>query len=127
MLDAIKNLWTEAKKIKFIYTFLDLFLTVEYSLVALIVCGAIPYSPISSSSMKSSGFCTCLDAFSDLVLLNSLGVHPSKEPTVLKKPAEKPPVNAPWNLRRPWESVAICSSRETGFLFGKASANMSNF
>lgn len=42
---------------------------------------------------------TC--ALSERELLKLLGVHPSGVPTVLPKPAEKPPVKAPWNLRLP--------------------------
>lgn len=68
---------------------------VEYSLVALIFCGAKPNSPKSSSSIKSSGFWVKVSDFSLRELLNSLGFQPSKEPTVLKKPAENPPVKAP--------------------------------
>lgn len=98
-----------------------LFLLVLYSLVALTTWGAIPSSPKSSSSIKSSGFCLKFSDFSDLELLNSPGSHPSSEPTVLKNPAENPPVKAPWNLRRPWASVAICSSTEMGRFLGTAS------
>ena len=36
--------------------------------------------------------------------VNVAGVHPSFDPTVLKYPAEKPPVNAPCNLLRPRSS-----------------------
>lgn len=43
------------------------------------------------------------------ICVNSTGgVSPSFEPTVLKYPAEKPPVNAPWNLLyRPFSSLTV--------------------
>ena len=41
-------------------------------------------------------------------------IWPSLLPTVLKYPAENPPVNAPWNLRRPWASRTVCSCNPTG-------------
>lgn len=43
------------------------------------------------------------------ICVNSTGgLSPSFEPTVLKYPAEKPPVNAPWNLLyRPFSSLTV--------------------
>ena len=54
--------------------------------------------------------------------LKCAGDHPSLDPAVLKKPAEKPPVNAPWKRRRPFSSVTIWSSSASGFFLGTASA-----
>jgi len=71
--------------------------------------------------MKSSGRCRTFEAFSARELWKVDGFHPSSEPTVLKYPAENPPVNAPWNLRRPCLSVTICSSTGIGFLAHKSS------
>jgi hypothetical protein len=54
-------------------------------------------------------------ALEDLEEMKEEGVQPSALPTVLKKPAEYPPVNAPWNRRRPWSSVTSC----VVFFFGR--------
>jgi len=50
---------------------------------------------VTSSSMKSSGFCCISFALSEREDLNVDGVHPSSDPTELKNPAENPPVKAP--------------------------------
>lgn len=42
---------------------------------------------------------------------------PSLEPTVLKYPAENPPLKAPWNLRRPSESVTYTQKGLISFSF----------
>lgn len=43
-------------------------------------------------------------------------IIPSFEPTVLKYPAEKPPLNAPWNrLYLPFSSLTVWSWRGIGF------------
>ena len=57
----------------------------------------LSYSSSSSSSMKSFVDCAGRRAFvgASLELLNRVGCHPSLLPTVLKYPAENPPVNAP--------------------------------
>jgi len=60
------------------------------------LCGAMPWSPISSSSMNIEAVCFATFLFrSDREDVNVDGVKPSTLPTVLKWPAEKPPVNAP--------------------------------
>lgn len=56
------------------------------------------------------------------ICVNSTGgLSPSFEPTVLKYPAEKPPVNAPWNLLyRPFSSLTVWSWSGTGFFSGSS-------
>ena len=55
--------------------------------------------------MKSSGRACLRDAArAPRDETKAAGAQPSAEPTVLKYPAEKPPVKAPWSLRRPFSS-----------------------
>ena len=91
-----------------------------------ILLGAIPNSPISSSSIKSSGLCCLCSPFLEREETKVEGCQPSFVPTVLKYPAEKPPVKAPWNRLLPSASVTTCSCIGIAFLRGASSSKGSN-
>jgi len=52
-------------------------------------------------------------------------ISPSLLPTVLKYPAENPPVKAPWNRTRPCASRTVCSCNPTGLRTTASSKNNS--
>ena len=91
-----------------------------------ILLGAIPNSSISSSSIKSSGLCALCSPFFERDDTKVDGCQPSFVPTVLKYPAENPPVKAPWNRLLPSASVTTCSCIGTAFFRGASSSRGSN-
>ena len=73
-----------------------------------------PFHRRTSSSIKSSGRAWRRSARVFLDDTNVDGWKPSLEPTVLKNPAENPPVKAPWNRCRPRLSRTVWSSNAGG-------------